>query len=75
MPHEPCRTRLRVDIVEESDLSKSGRMRAVQCYDLPAGWTAAEVHDLFLEKGLKPENEWLPAAEAVPPYWRQRKTG
>jgi len=50
-------------------------MRSIQSYGLPEGWTVAEVHELFLKEGLKPENKWLPAAEAVPPFWRRGKRG
>lgn len=50
-------------------------MRTVQSYGLPTGWTPAKVNDLLLANGLTPEDAWLPAPEAVPPFWRSGNRG
>lgn len=73
MQHARSRIRLEVEVVDESNSRELGHVRSIQCYGLPEGWTPADVHDLFLDKGLKPEDRWTPAAEAVPPFWRQGK--
>lgn len=75
MRHARSRVRLEVEVIEEFDAREFSRMRTVQSYGLPTGWTPAKVNDLLLANGLTPEDTWLPAPEAVPPFWRSGNRG